>query len=124
MHKVQFRFASKSSYYILDHSISNIVIVIVISRLLKRYLKQRRQSGLKSGGSWIRVQKISIFQGKFLNFFILQAISQKFRFFRQILAIYSNFWANYTISLQSHHFRTYSLYMIRYNNIFHDPSTT
>ena len=49
---------------------------------------------------------------------------KKLRFSRQKLAIYSNFWANYSISIQSHHFGTYFLYMIRYNNILrpvHDP---
>jgi len=32
---------------------------------------------------------------------------KKFRFSRQKLAIYSYFWINYSISLQSHHFWTY-----------------
>src|SRR6218665_1472138 len=35
---------------------------------------QRRQSGLKSGGSWIRVNKISIFPGQ---------LPRNFDFFRQ-----------------------------------------
>src|SRR6218665_3930486 len=54
---------------------------------------------------------------------------QAFRFSRQKLPIYSYFWANYIILFlfKSHHFRTYFLYMIRYNNILrpvHDPSAT
>src|SRR6218665_3010122 len=58
------------------------------------YHIQRRQSGLKSGGSWIRVQKNSIFAGKFpknfhfssnstKNFAFSRQISEKFRFLRQ-----------------------------------------
>jgi len=95
--------------------------------------------------SWIRVKK-SIFPDKFPKNFDLfldnftqkirfsrqisekfryyKAISQELRFSREKLAIYSYFWANYSMSLQSHHFRTYFLYMIRYNNIsrpVHDP---
>jgi len=48
-----------------------------------RSVTQRRQSGLKSGGgSWIRVTKISIFQGKFSrNFDFFQAILQKILIF-------------------------------------------
>src|SRR6218665_2038082 len=82
--------------------------------------QQRRQSGLKSEGSWIRVQKISISTGKFprnFNFFrqfykrissfagkfpkilIFQAI-KKFDFPSKKLSIYSYLWANYSISLQ------------------------
>src|SRR6218665_3201560 len=81
-------------------------------------LLQRRQSSLKSGGSWLRVKKS-----------ISRHISEKFRFFRQFhknsffackftrnfdlfrqfkknsifqanLPIYSYFWASYSISLQ------------------------
>ena len=82
---------------------------------------QRRQSGLKSGGSWIRVKK-SIFSRQisekfrffqafsrkisdfswqiFEKFQFFPAIFKKFRFSRQKLLIYSYFWANYSISLQ------------------------
>ena|SRR6218665_3269161 len=74
-------------------------------------LCQRRQSGLKSGGSWIRVQKSLIFQalsqkilifpGKFSkDFDFNQAILEKTLIFQAKLAIYSCFWANYSISLQ------------------------
>ena len=73
-------------------------------------------------GSWIRVRQISIFPGKFPknfdffhaisqknfnfsrqiyeNFWFFQAISQKIRLSRQELPIYSNFWKNYSISLE------------------------
>src|SRR6218665_196694 len=43
---------------------------------------QRRQSGLKSGVSWIRVKKISISIGKFMI---------NFNFFRQFYKIISSF---------------------------------
>src|SRR6218665_141570 len=86
---------------------------------------------LEIWGSWIRVNKISIFPGKCLknfnfsrqifakisifsgkfvtNFSFSRQICEKFRFFtqfkknrfsRQKLLIYSDFWANYSISLQ------------------------
>src|SRR6218665_1624215 len=75
------------------------------------------QSGLKSGGSWIRVKQISISTGKF---------PKNFNFFRQLKN--SNFQAKncpFTATsgqivlflFKSNHFRTYFLYMIRYNNI-------
>ena len=47
---------------------------------------QRRQSGLKSGGSWIQVKEISIFPGKF---------SKNFDFSRQILKKIRLFQANF-----------------------------
>src|SRR6218665_62547 len=105
---------------------------------------QWRQSGLKSGGSWIRVKKISIFPGKFpkifdffrqfltnipffpgelsKNFDFFRAISQKILIFQAKLLIYSYLLANYSISLQSHNFRTYVLYMISYNNDISRPA--
>ena len=44
---------------------------------------QRRQSGLKSWGSWIRVQQNFKFPDKFpINFDFVQAISQNIRFFK------------------------------------------
>src|SRR6218665_549630 len=47
--------------------------------------QQRRQSGLKSGGSWIRVKKIDFYRQIFENFQFFQAILQKnIEFFRQI----------------------------------------
>src|SRR6218665_3159705 len=60
--------------------------------------QQRRQSGLKSGGSWIRVKKfrflqanfrkISIFSGNFTKEYrVLQANFRKFCFFRQLKKI-------------------------------------
>ena len=106
---------------------------------------QRRQSGLKSWGSWIRVNKISIFPGKFLrNFDLFQAISKiisivpgnlsknfifsgnlrKNRFSRQKLLIYSYFWANYFISLQKSPLSNILPVHNKYNNIsrpVHDP---
>ena len=74
----------------------------------------------KSEGSWIRVNKISIFQAKFreilifsgnftknfdfrgifLNFDFSGNCFLKIPFSRQKLLIYSHFWANYSISLQ------------------------
>src|SRR6218665_716660 len=44
--------------------------------------QQRRQSGLKSGGSWIRVKKILISTGKF---------PKNFNFFRQFYKRISSF---------------------------------
>ena len=79
---------------------------------------QRRQSGLKSGGSRSQVQKILTFPGKF---------PENFDFFRQF-KIFLDFpgknWpfpaTSGQISLflfKTHHFQTHFLYMIRYNNI-------
>src|SRR6218665_3797576 len=88
-------------------------------------------------GSYIRAKKIRFLQANFRKISIFQAILQKniefyrqisknFDFFRQLqkfdfpskkLSFYSYLWANYSISLQNYHFRTYFLYMIRYNNI-------
>src|SRR6218665_2979506 len=88
-------------------------------------------------GSWIRVKKFDFYTQISEKFQFFQAIlqkninfcrqiSEKFDFFRQLkkfdfpskkFSIYSYLWANYSISLQSNHFRTYLLYMIRYNNI-------
>ena len=57
---------------------------------LKVWFAKRRQSGLKSGGSWIRVKTISIFPGKCSkNFDFFRQIFKKFRFSRQKLLIYS-----------------------------------
>src|SRR6218665_3915068 len=87
---------------------------------MQRWLLQRRLSGLKSRGSWIRVNKISIFPVKFQrNFDFFRQFHKKsissdtflkmFDFFRQFrnvlfsrqtLLIYSYFWANCSISLQ------------------------
>src|SRR6218665_2358168 len=80
---------------------------------------QRRQSGLKSGRSWIRVKQFRFFRANFRKLLIFQAISQNIDFSRQIsekipffrqftkdsivqakLAIYRYFWANYSTSLQ------------------------
>ena len=46
---------------------------------------QRRQSGLKSGGSWIRVKNFSIFPGNFSKDFRFFSgkFSKNFDFFRQ-----------------------------------------
>src|SRR6218665_33159 len=73
--------------------------------------RQRRQSGLESGGSLIRVNKISFFSGNlkkafdfsrqiFEKFRFLGAISQRISISRQKTVIYSYFWASYSISLQ------------------------
>jgi|SRR6218665_3439752 len=62
---------------------------------------QRRQSGLKSGGSWIRVLKrIDFSRQIFRKISTFSGNLKKFIFFTQKLAIYSYFWANYCISLQ------------------------
>src|SRR6218665_1637304 len=96
---------------------------------------QRRQSGLKSIGSWIRVKKIQFFHaGKFSkNFDFFRQISEKFRFFNQLetkfrisrhkLAIYSYILANYSIYLQK---SSLSNILPVHDKIiiFHDPSTT
>src|SRR6218665_2730976 len=87
-------------------------------------------------GSYIRAEKIRFLQANFRKISIFQAILQKniefcrqisenFDFFRQLqkfdfpskkLSIYSYLWANYSISLQNYHFRTYFFYMKRYKN--------
>src|SRR6218665_588301 len=91
------------------------------------YGSQRRQSGLKSGGSWIRVRKISNFSGY---------LTKKFRFFQANYRKISIFQENKKNSnfqakighlqlllgklfclFKSHHFRTYFLYIIGYYNI-------
>src|SRR6218665_1875577 len=100
--------------------------------------QQRRQSGLKSGGSWIRVKKISISTGKFqkiFNFFRqfykrVSSFAGKFPkiliFFRQLKKFdFPSKNCPFTATsgqiilflFKSNHFRTYFLYMIRYNNI-------
>src|SRR6218665_1321724 len=82
---------------------------------------QRRQCGLKSGGSWIRVKKYQFLQANFrknCNIFRqfykrISSFVRKFPkiliFFRQLkkfdfpskkLSIYSYLWPNYSISLQ------------------------
>src|SRR6218665_152802 len=59
---------------------------------------QRRQSGLKFGGSWIRVNKIfSIFPGKFpRNFDFYRQFLKKIRFSRQIFEKFRFFQANFS----------------------------
>jgi len=84
-------------------------------------------------GSWIRVNKILIFPSKFpRNFEFFRQFHKKCRFFL------ANFWKISIFSskncsltatseqiilflFKSHHFRTYFLYMIRYNNISPPP---
>jgi len=60
-----------------------VCVCVCVSRI------QRRQSGLKSGGSWIQVNKID-FQGKFLkNFdFFHEILHTNFEFSRQISEIF------------------------------------
>src|SRR6218665_1218012 len=89
-------------------------------------------------GSWSRVKNISIVPGKFpINFNFFRQL-KKILFSRQISKTNFDFpgknWPFTATSgqmilflLKSDHFRTYSLYMIRYNNIslpVHDPPTT
>src|SRR6218665_192147 len=87
---------------------------------------QRRQSGLKSGEVMDPGLKKSIFPGKFSK------ISISFRPFHTKILIFScKNWSFTATSGQiilflfkSHHFRTYFLYMISYNNMsrpVHDP---
>src|SRR6218665_2035401 len=87
----------------------------------RRHSRQRLQFDLKSGGSWIRLKefdfsrqlskKLRFYSGNFTqkidfpdkfpkNFNFFQAISQRISIFQAKLAIYRNFWANYSISLQ------------------------
>src|SRR6218665_3267129 len=105
--------------------------------------QQRRQFGLKSGGSWIRVKKISISTAKFPKNFNcfrqfykrISSFAGKFPkiliFFRQLkTSIFQAKNCPFTATsgqiilflFKSNHFRTYFLYM--YMIIFHDPSTT
>src|SRR6218665_2425977 len=89
---------------------------------------QWRQSGLKSGGSWIRVKK-SIFPGKFPKISIFSGnFTQKIRFFQDKFSSFTATSGQIILFLfESHHFRTNFLYIISYNNIsrpVHDPPTT
>ena len=60
-------------------------------------IQQRRQSGLKSGGSWTRVKKIRFSIGKFPKNLFFQAISQtKNRFFRANFRKFRVFSGNFT----------------------------
>src|SRR6218665_1267590 len=77
---------------------------------------KRRQSGLKFGGrgSGSKKLKISLFSGNFTNFDFLGKNWPFTATSGQIILFF----------FKSHHFRTYFLYMIRYNNISrpaHDP---
>src|SRR6218665_1853720 len=85
-----------------------------------------RGSGSKNVDFYRQIsEKNSIFSGNFIKEHrVLQANFRNLDFFRQLkkfdfpstkLSIYSYLWGNYSISLQSNHFRTYLLYMIRYN---------
>src|SRR6218665_184508 len=105
--------------------------------------QQRRQSGLKSGGSWIRVKNVDFYRQISEKFQFFQAILQKnikfsrqisgnFDFFRQLKKLIFQakkcpFTATSDQSIlflfKSNHFRTY--FLIRYNNIsrpVHDPT--
>src|SRR6218665_3324178 len=100
---------------------------------------QRRQYDLKSGGSWILVDKISIFPGKFpRNFYFLGKFIKRFDFSVQFSKTLDFPGKNCSFTATSeqiilflfkgHHFRTYFLYMTRYNNVSrpnlwspHDP---
>ena len=67
--------------------------------------------------------KKSIFQGKFQkNFDFFRQFPKKFQFYRQKLALYSNFWANYSISLEESSFEHASCTW--QDIIFYDPSMT
>src|SRR6218665_592076 len=95
---------------------------------------QRRQYDLKSGGSWILVDKISIFPGKFpRNFYFLGKFIKRFDFSVQFSKTLDFPGKNCSFTATSeqiilflfkgHHFRTYFLYMTRYNlsQPVHDP---
>ena len=100
---------------------------------------QRRQSGLKSGDRGSGLHKFQIFSGNFTkNILIFPGkFPKKFDFFQAISQKYFDFpgknWPFTATSeqiilflFQSHHFRTYFLYMIRYNDRpisrpVHDP---
>jgi len=73
---------------------------LIYKHIIYNYL-QRRQSGLKSGGVVDPGKKIRFFHANFTKDFNFSGnFTKRFRFSRQRLAIYSNFWANYFISLQ------------------------
>src|SRR6218665_1836317 len=75
-------------------------------------------------GSWIRVKKILIYPGKFPKNFDFSGKFKKFEFSGKNWPITATSWQIILFLFKSHHFRTYFLYMIRYNNIsrpVHDP---
>ena len=95
-------------------------------------------------GSWIRVKKIDFYRKIFEKFRFFQTILEiifdfssqifkKYRFFRQFpkkfqfsrqkLAFTATFGQIILFLFKSHHFRTYFLYMIRYNSISRPPAT-
>src|SRR6218665_1652958 len=78
-----------------------VTVTVIFNSTGKWYRENlRRQSGSKSGRSWIRVNKISILPGNFRKISIFQAILQKSSIFQAKMAIYSYFWANNSNSLR------------------------
>jgi len=88
------------------------------------YLIHRRQSGLKSGGSWIRVKTFPIFSGNSTKIRFFKANFQKSSIFSGNFKTNSTFQAKiahlqllqgklFYFLFKSHLFRTYFLYMIR-----------
>src|SRR6218665_3877528 len=80
---------------------------------------------LNLGRSWIRVNKIDFSRQIFENFDFFHALShKKFDFSGKDLSFTATSWQIILFLFKSHHFRTYFLYTISYNNVCHDPSTT
>jgi len=109
------------------------------------YSVQWPQSGLKSGGSVYPGKKINLISFGQISekFRFFQTISQKILFFQENFLKISIFSGNFTKNFdfpgknwpftatsgqiilflcRSHHFRTYFLYIIRYNNISRPPA--
>src|SRR6218665_2850770 len=127
-----------------------VTLYIIVTKT--KYINAAASIWFKIWGSWIRVNKISIFPGKFQKNFDFFRQFQKFRLFQanfsEILIfpgkLLKNFnffrefkkkfdfpgkncsftatsWQIILFLIKSHHFKTYFLYMIRYNNISRPP---
>src|SRR6218665_3576161 len=92
-------------------------LTMIIMMMMR--MKQWRQSGLKFWESWIRVKFLflnSIFPGKFpKNFDFFQAIPQNVSILQAKIGHLQQLLVKLFYFSSSHHFRTYFLYVIRYN---------
>ena len=78
----------------MKHLLQMIAVIATNLECCTRSNGQRRQSGLKSGGSWIRGKK-SDFLGKLPKFFFRQFDKQKIDFSGQITEEFRYFTGNF-----------------------------